>query len=899
MEMKTASKCFLAVCLLSGFNAYGKDEVRPYSILPAPQQVEYTTGSFKLKEKLTIAFPSKLANEATLCRDVARHVSAAINPILQKGKKSGDITLVLDASVLPKHPEGYVLDIQSKGIVIKANAPAGIFYGIQTLRQLLGATLEASASATSASSAASGQAIETWHATSLQCGTITDYPTLGWRAFMLDESRHFQGKEVVFKLLDNMAALKMNVFHWHLVDDPGWRIEIKKYPELTKIGAFRDSTSMFFWKSGIFDGKPHGGFYTQDEIREVVAYASALHITIVPEIEMPGHAQAAIASYPWLGTIGKPLKVSCDFGGNDVFNVADPKVIDFFHDVLTEMMALFPGSVIHIGGDEMPGHYYKNSPFVQEYMKANGIKTPIALQIDATNKMSQWLTARNRHLMGWNEITGAKIHAWQADEDYAAGQPEQHLAPGTVIHFWQGDRALIKKAIEDGYDVVNSFHSYTYLDYSYASISLEKAYSFQPVPDGLTAEQQKHILGLGCQMWTEWTPNAQNVYGKVFPRIAAYAEVGWTAPEKKDYNSFLNRLNYFLTSWEQQGIHYGQVQPITAPNWGEARWKDLPENPLIDPEVYGLPELVIGDPQILTPGKFDAQWHAFFHGFSHDTKWHTWLFHSASDDGLHWKDVSHEEGEIGIQYIFCDGDRWIQYYTANTSYMKDPEMRKKYSTVIRARTTTDFKTWSEPVTLITPELPKEREGSGVEARNPCVIQLPDGRYRMYYSGGTVFLKDAGYVEPKNIFCAEADNPLGPFIKRGAPILEPDVNLPFRNYGCGGFKVFGYQSGYLAFYNPIYIDAEDKSRSEIRLLYSQDGLQWKEADCNPIVKPDPNIPWRSAIIYQLDVVHWEKSLLMYFNAREGWRGGAERIGAVKLDLNGEAPAVKLEKPFNNK
>lgn len=339
---------------------------------------------------------------------------------------------------------------------------------------------------------------------------------------------------------------------------------------------------------------------------------------------------------------------------------------------------------------------------------------------------------------------------------------------------------------------------------------------------------------------------------------------------------------------------------FVAPDWGEQRWEDLPENPLIDPAGYGLPELVIGDPQILTPGEFDRQWHAFYHGFSHDSKgWHTWFFHSVSDDGLSWKEVFREEGEVGIQYLFCDGDRWIQYYTATTAAIGDKALKKKYNTIIRARSTTDFVHWSAPVDLIMPELPKEREGSGIEARNPCVIQLPDGRYRMYYSAGMVYLKDAGYGEPKYIFCAEADHPLGPFVKREEPVLAPDSSLPYRNYGCGGFKVFGYKNGYMAFYNPIYIDAEGKSRSEIRMLTSSDGLRWAEADCNPIVQPNPAIPWRSAIIYQLDIVPWKHSLLMYFNAREGWRGGAERIGAVRLNLKGDTPLLKLRKHFKRK
>ncbi|GHV66278.1 hypothetical protein FACS1894199_09360 [Bacteroidia bacterium] len=880
--MKTGCKCFLAACLLSGFTAYGQDEIRPYSVLPEPQQVEYTTGSFKLKNKLTIAFPPKLANEAAYCRDAINRLFTTVNPVLKEGKKTADIILVLDAAVLPEQPEGYVLDVKKKQIIIKANAPAGVLHGIQTLRQLLGAS-----------------PVETGHAPSLRCGKITDYPTLSWRSLMLDESGYFKGKEAVCRLLDNMSQLKMNVFHWHLVDMPGWRIEIKKYPELTKTGAYRISPDRKGFgatgnESGFVD-KPQGGFYTQEEIKEVVAYATARHITIVPEIEMPAHATEVIEIYPWLGIPKEGTKKTPDnLMGTYVFDVTDPKVIEFLQDVLTEVIALFPSKVIHLGGDEVDYSHWKNSPAVSQYMKEKGIKTPAELHIDFTNKMSQWLASKGRRLMGWNEITGANIHGWGENDDHAT---EKHLAPDAVVQFWEGNPSLVKKAVEDGYDVVNSNARFTYLDYTHKSISLEKAYSFAPVPEGLTEEQKKKVLGLGCQLWTYLVPDENALNYRVYPRIAAYAEVGWTAPEKKDYKRFLKALDYFLAEWEKRGIEHGPAQP-TFLDWGEKRWRDLPENPLIDPEVYGLQELVIGDPQILLPGKFDDKWHAFFHGFSHDTKWHSWFFHSVSKDGLHWTDASHEEGEIGVQYIFCDGDRWIQYYSATTEY-KDPKTGQQYHVVIRARTTTDFVTWSEPVTLVVPDLPKEREGPRIEARNPCVILLPDGRYRMYYSGGTVYLKDAGYEEPKYIYCAEADNPLGPFVKREEPILEPDVNLSFRNFGCGGFKVFGYKKGYVAFYNPIYIDAEGKSRSEIRLLSSDDGLQWKEADCNPIVKPDPNIPWRSAIIYQLDVVRWENSLLMYFNAREGWRGGAERIGAVKLDLNGEAPAAKLEKPFKRK
>ncbi|GHV64066.1 hypothetical protein FACS1894199_01460 [Bacteroidia bacterium] len=522
--------CFFLVLSFGGICAHAKEALRPYSILPNPQHVEYSNGSFKLKDKLTVAFPSELAGEAAL---TSQYLSEDFSIVaqLKEGKKSGNITLTLDASVLPKHSEGYVLDIQSKGIVIKANAPAGILYGIQTLRQLLGTT-------SASSSGQTGQTGQTGHAPSLQCGTITDYPTLGWRAFMLDESRHFLGKEVVLRVLDNMSRLKMNVFQWHIVDNQGWRIEIKKYPELTKIGASRDNSSL---------NKSYASFYTQEEIREVVAYASARHITIVPEIEIPGHSGAAIAAYPILGSRG-------------VLNLASPAVEDFIKDVLEDVIALFPGNVIHIGGDEVEYGYWKNTPSIVQYMQENKILSPADLQVRFTNRIADWLATKNRRIMGWNEVLGKVIpDYWRPmlPEDHITTQP---LTANAIVHCWEGNIDLMRETIQEGYDIVNSFHLMTYLDLlGNKYIPLEKAYSFQPVPEGLTAEQQKKVLGCGCQMWTENVPDEQNMNTKVYPRIAAYAECGWTAPDKKDYKHFLEALDYFLTAWEKQGIHYGQV----------------------------------------------------------------------------------------------------------------------------------------------------------------------------------------------------------------------------------------------------------------------------------------------------------------------------------------------------
>jgi hexosaminidase len=527
--MQTRKFLFLLTLVLShSFLGIAQTPSR-YAVLPEPQQIEYAKGTFQLKDRITVAFPQELANEAAYCRDAISCVSTIHHPILQEGKTKADIVLSLDASVLPEHPEGYILEIKRKGIVIKANAPAGILHGIQTLRQL------------------TGTHVETGHAPSQQCGVITDYPALGWRAFMLDEARHFKGKEVVFKLLDNMSRLKMNVFHWHLVDNQGWRIEINQYPELTKTGAARDVTTLTRKEDTPDDGKPHGGFYTQEEIREVVAYASARHITIVPEIEIPGHSSAAIASYPWLGS-------------GVVLNLTDPAVENFLTDVLDEVIALFPGKVIHIGGDEVKYGYWKTTPSIVQYMQENNILSPADLQVGFVNKVAHRLASKNRRIMGWVEVIGKIIpDYWRPmlPEDHIIKQP---LDSNVIVHCWEGNTDLIKEIIRDGYDIVNSFYKMTYLDLlGERFIPLEKAYSFQPVPEGLTAEEQKKVLGLGCQMWSEQVPDEQVLNKRVYPRIAAYAECGWTSPEKKDYNRFLKALEYFLKDWKKQEIEYGEL----------------------------------------------------------------------------------------------------------------------------------------------------------------------------------------------------------------------------------------------------------------------------------------------------------------------------------------------------
>jgi predicted GH43/DUF377 family glycosyl hydrolase len=325
-----------------------------------------------------------------------------------------------------------------------------------------------------------------------------------------------------------------------------------------------------------------------------------------------------------------------------------------------------------------------------------------------------------------------------------------------------------------------------------------------------------------------------------------------------------------------------------VPNFGYREWKELPENPLIAYDDSA--RAAIGDPQVITPEEFDGKWHMFFHGFLDGGQS---FFHHVSDDGIHWKEKKRwRPSTVGQNSMYCDGNRWIMYYTC----CNPAEFKDKYgcTCIIRAKTTRDFENWSEEVDIILPETPEEREGKVIEARNPCAIMLPDGRVRLYYSAGTVWLEDCNYEEPKYLFYAESDNPLGPFKMAEVPILTPDPAIPYRNFACGAIKVFGYEKGYLALYNPLWKDEKNASRSAICLLASDDGIHWEEAACNPVIIPDKG--WKAAIVYQLDIVHRDDALWIYFNARDEWHKGIERIGCSRLDLHGGSGLKKLRKPF---
>lgn len=529
-------KILLTTILLIIFNSTMKSN--DVSIIPYPQSVERLEGYCDLSGGVKISGNKKIKKhlEAILSSDLS-HV---------RGGSKIPVEITIDPSS-DTNSEAYQLSILPNRITIVASSENGAFYAIQSIRQLI-------------------------KQNRVPCLRIYDRPAFSWRSYMLDEARYFQGKEIVKKLIDEMALLKFNRFHWHLTNDAGWRIEIKKYPLLTEIGSRRDSTQINDngkkWDSEIFDGKEHSGFYTQEDIKEIIRYAAERYITIIPEVSMPGHASAAVASYPWLGTSNEQIKVPEMFGVvQTVFNPADERVITFFHDVLKEVSDLFPSDVIHIGGDEVKYDQWKESAQIAQYMEDHNLTNYSDVQVQFTNEISNYISnSLGKKMMGWNEILGAKVHGWERErnEEHALAK----LSPDAIVHFWAGTADNLDLAIQKGYNVVNSYSIYTYLDYTYEDISLHKAYSFNPIPEGIEPHRRAQILGMGCQMWGEWTPTNKEIEYQTFPRIAAYAECGWTMSEKKNYHRFKENLQPLITRWENLGYN---ITPLAEANINEQK----------------------------------------------------------------------------------------------------------------------------------------------------------------------------------------------------------------------------------------------------------------------------------------------------------------------------------------
>lgn len=499
------------------------------SVIPKPVQMTRTAAAFALTPGTAIVADRSTYDIAIQLADWVQPATGYRLAVVGSAGTGGQvISLRLDPALARLGDEGYRLTVTRTRITIRAYRPAGAFYAVQTLRQLFPADIFRAARVDSMSWTVPGVEIE-------------DMPRFPWRGAHLDVSRSFMPKEFVRKYIDLLALHKLNRFHWHLTDDQGWRIEIKKYPRLTSVGAWRRNTLVGVQNQyadtlqWVYDNVPHGGFYTQDDVREVVAYAKARFITVVPEIEMPGHAQAAIAAYPELGNTGQQMEVLRRFGVNpNIFN-PEESTVRFLQDVLTEVIALFPGKYVHIGGDEAVKDQWQASPRVQALIRERGLKDEHEMQSWFIHQMDAFLTARGRSLIGWDEIL------------------EGGLAPNATVMSWRGMEGGIAAALA-GHDVVMTPTSNTYFDYYQAQdrtkepmaiggfLPLDTVYAFEPVPAALTPEQAAHILGTQGQIWTEYQRNPKNVEYMVFPRLIALAEVAWTPRDLRNFADFRARL---------------------------------------------------------------------------------------------------------------------------------------------------------------------------------------------------------------------------------------------------------------------------------------------------------------------------------------------------------------------
>ncbi|HYV90208.1 MAG TPA: family 20 glycosylhydrolase [Chitinophagales bacterium] len=515
-------------------------------IIPAPVSLQAHSGNFSLRKETIITWDNdEDSSSARLFNDyVMSYYHFGIIRTAFSDHSTNVIRLLRATDhELPK--EGYELTVSENQISIRGDG-AGIFYGLQTLKQLLPAT----------------------PATQIKINacSVIDYPRYAWRGMMLDVSRHFFPKEEVKQFIDLLAAYKMNTFHWHLTDDQGWRIEIKKYPKLTAVGAWRSGTLIGHHSNNPqFDTIRYGGFYTQDDVKEVVAYAQKRKITVMPEIEMPGHTSAVLAAYPELACSGGPFEVEKNWGIFKDVMCPTELSIHFMEDVLEEVIPLFPSKYIHIGGDECPKDRWKTSDYCHQVMKQFYLKDENALQSYFTQRIEQFANAKGKSIIGWDEIL------------------EGGLARNAAIMSWRGTEGGIAAASQNHY-VVMSPTSNCYFDYYQSKnpndplaiggfLPVEKVYSYEPTPSELSSDQQKFILGAQANLWTEYIPTFKQVEFMILPRLCAMAEVDWTQKDKRNFDDFAQRLiQYHFPLFDLWNVNYSKA--ITDVNMNITGAKD-------------------------------------------------------------------------------------------------------------------------------------------------------------------------------------------------------------------------------------------------------------------------------------------------------------------------------------
>ncbi|MFI0983530.1 beta-N-acetylhexosaminidase [Streptomyces sp. NPDC021093] len=525
-------------------------EAKVTNLIPAPVAVDGPHPGTEWLDEASVLYAG------TGTESTARWLRATLGsvlglPLAPAAEADGAaVRLLLDDTLAA---EAYRISVaDGRGVELRGGTEAGLFWAAQTLRQLLGPEAFRSAPV-SAGPTRWGIAHQ----------VIDDAPRFGWRGLMLDVARHFMPKNDVLRYLDLLAAHKLNVFHFHLTDDQGWRIEIKRHPRLTEVGSWRPRSKWGHRASELWNDTPHGGFYTQDDIREIVAYAAARHITVVPEIEIPGHSQAAIAAYPELGNTDvvdtTSLGVWDTWGVNPNILAPTDHVLRFYEEVFEEVLDLFPSRFVHIGGDEAPKDQWKKSPTAQARIEELGLAGEDELQSWFVGHFDSWLADRGRRLIGWDEIL------------------EGGLAPGAAVSSWRGYAGGIAAA-KAGHDVVMCPEQQVYLDHrqhggpdepmpiGYVR-TLEDVYRFEPVPPELSAEEARHVLGTQANVWTEVMENRGRVDYQVFPRLAAFAEVAWSAlpaPAARDFAAFESRMTAHYGRLDALGVDYrppGGPQP--------------------------------------------------------------------------------------------------------------------------------------------------------------------------------------------------------------------------------------------------------------------------------------------------------------------------------------------------
>ena len=534
------------VLTLLPFTGAAQNSAPVPSLVPVPAKLSTGKGSFVLRATTPIVTDTALRARGRQLASMLGPATGFDLPVVATAAAGPHIALRQSAALARTlGSEGYQLSVTPAAVTIRAASPAGAFYALQTLRQLLPPAIFRE-------STVAGQRWE------IPAVTIEDTPRFAWRGAHLDVARHFQPKEFVKKYIDLLAIHKMNRFHWHLTDDQGWRIEIARYPKLTEIAGWRKETLIGHEPRDIsgaqFDGKRHGGFYTKDDIREIVAYAADRFITVIPEIEMPGHSQAVVAAYPELGVTTEPVEPRRNWGVSPYLLNARPETIAFMQNVLAEVLELFPGPWIHIGGDEAVKTQWRASAEIQARIKELGLKDEDALQSWFIQQMDTYLTSKKRRLIGWDEIL------------------EGGLAENATVMAWRGVNHAVSAARE-GNDAVLTPTSHTYFDYYQSKdtareplaiggfLPLDRVYAWEPMPPGLEPALQKHILGVQAQLWTEYMPNPKAVEYMAYPRLTALAEVAWSAPARKDFDDFRTRLATHLERLRILDVGFRPLDP--------------------------------------------------------------------------------------------------------------------------------------------------------------------------------------------------------------------------------------------------------------------------------------------------------------------------------------------------